>query len=231
MIKRDTLNGLVSHISKLGFVPGTVIDIGAANGTYCLYDTFTSSRHLLIEPLIERENNLVNLKKKYKNLDYIIGGVGAKEDERKINVHLDHLDGSSLFKEQIADFDGIERKVNITTLDKLYMDLKLESPFLLKIDTQGSELEILNGASKVLELTECVVLEASFFEFYKGAPLIGEIVIFMKERGFVLYDIADITYRMLDGACAQIDLAFVKQNGFFRESNLYATIEQWNERS
>ncbi len=32
----------------------------------------------------------------------------------------------------------------------------------------------------------------------------------------------------LDGALAQADLAFVKREGQFRKSNLYATADQWS---
>jgi hypothetical protein len=44
----------------------------------------------------------------------------------------------------------------------------------------------------------------------------------MKDRGFVVYDICGFVQRPLDGALAQVDLAFVKENGHFRKCHDYA---------
>jgi hypothetical protein len=51
-------------------------------------------------------------------------------------------------------------------------------------------------------------------------------MVFMKERGFVLYDMLGYSYRLLDGAMSQVDLVFVKENGMFRKNHSYATREQ-----
>jgi hypothetical protein len=46
----------------------------------------------------------------------------------------------------------------------------------------------------------------------------------MKERQFVVYDIFGWHTRLLDGALAQVDLAFVKENGQFRKHHRYRPI-------
>src|SRR5205823_5438411 len=125
------------------------------------------SFHFLVEPLFENESALMELKKKYR-LDYIIAGAGSKDGTMKINVHSDHLEGSSLLKEQTAEFDGTEREIPIKSLNKLREEYKLKGPFLLKIDTQGSELDILKGCTNIFSEVEYVILETSFFEFYKN---------------------------------------------------------------
>ncbi|MCH8192053.1 MAG: hypothetical protein IIC80_11965, partial [Chloroflexi bacterium] len=51
-------------------------------------------------------------------------------------------------------------------------------------------------------------------------------VAFMKERGFVAYDIFGHNYRPLDGAMCQIDMAFVKEKSQFRRVHAFATKEQ-----
>ncbi|EEU9512535.1 FkbM family methyltransferase, partial [Escherichia coli] len=45
---------------------------------------------------------------------------------------------------------------------------------LLKIDTQGSELNILVGGEQVLNNTLCIQLEVSFIPLYEGQPSFGE---------------------------------------------------------
>ena len=67
------------------------------------------------------------------------------------------------------------------------------------------------------------MLEASLFEFLKGAPQIYDCIHFMKECGFVIYDIFDPKYRPLDGAMSQVDIAFVPQQSRLRRFHFYAT--------
>lgn len=84
----------------------------------------------------------------------------------------------------------------------------------------------MRGAEKVLSESELVILEASLFQFFQGGPQLHDVVIFMKDRGFVVYDIFGGHYRPLDGALAQVDMAFVRENGQFRKYHQYATAEQ-----
>ena len=45
------------------------------------------------------------------------------------------------------------------------------------------------GAEATLGSTEYIILEVSFFEFFKGGPQFWDVVNFMKSKGFVAYDI------------------------------------------
>jgi FkbM family methyltransferase len=67
---------------------------------------------------------------------------------------------------------------------------------ILKIDTQGAELLILQGAERTLrERTLCLVCEASFFTVYQGAPLFSELELHLRQRGFSLYGFLDVQQR------------------------------------
>ncbi len=112
------------------------------------------------------------------------------------------------------------------TLDDLCAERNLAPPYLIKADVQGAELEVLKGAEKVLLDTELVLLEVSLFQIYEGIPEFYEVVDFMKQRGFVAYDFVGGHNRLVDGALAQVDVAFVKENGIFRENHAYALPEQ-----
>jgi FkbM family methyltransferase len=67
---------------------------------------------------------------------------------------------------------------------------------ILKIDTQGSELAILQGAERTLdERTLCIVCEASFFTVYQNAPLFPELELHLRKRGFSFYGFLDVQQR------------------------------------
>jgi FkbM family methyltransferase len=84
-------------------------------------------------------------------------------------------------------------EIEVETLDNILLNKKYEinSSFraeFIKLDTQGSEFEILKGATKVLK-SECfvIVCEVSFCEIYKDQKLFSEVEIFLRELGFTFY--------------------------------------------
>lgn len=221
------MGDILTHVSKLGLTPLTVIDVGVANGTFPLYNTFPGAFHLLVEPLDEHRSSIESILRQY-NGSFVIAAAGAMAGQVELNVHADHLDGSSILKEQMgSEYDGLQRIVPMITIDSLVKDKKLKSPFVIKVDVQGFELDVMKGSEGTLSGTELVLMEVSLFKFMKGAPEIFDVISYMKRQGFVVYDIYGGSVRPLDGALGQIDMAFVKENGFFRQDHRYATSEQW----
>lgn len=81
-------------------------------------------------------------------------------------------------------------KEKLTLPVKALDDVHNESPFdcdLLKVDTQGSELEILHGAQALLKSSvSFVLLETWTYEVHKGQALSGKIMEWMHSQGFTL---------------------------------------------
>ncbi len=213
-------------LKKLGLNPPTIIDAGAGNGTPELYQVFPESYYLLIEPLQEFEADLIRILKQYKGV-YILAAAGCDNSQITMNVHSDHLYGSSVFKESMgAEADGFERVVPQIRVDDLVQNNNCIPPFLFKIDVQGAELDVLEGAKLTIAETEAVILEVSFFEFMQGAPVFYDVVHYMKMKGFAVWDILPGWNRPLDDALGQVDIVFVKENGIFRKDHSYSTVEQ-----
>jgi FkbM family methyltransferase len=219
--RRRTQAAVIEHVIDLGFKPQTVIDVGVGNGTPELYGVFPGATHLLVEPLQEFEDGIKEICKRYQ-ATYEIAAAGATPGKTTINVYPSDMQGSSIYGEAKGEHpDGSARTVPVVTLDQLCAQKGLAGPYLVKVDAQGAELDVLNGASKTLADTELVLLEVSFFEFFVNGPQFYDVVHYMKERGFVAYDIVDGHNRPLDGALAQVDIAFVKENGMFRKNHSY----------
>jgi FkbM family methyltransferase len=219
--RRTTLGEILAHVSRLGFRPKTVIDVGVATGTYELYKTFPAAKHLLIEPLREFESDLKKISSKY-DAEYVIAAAGSRSGTIKINVHPDLL-GSSVYKETDGSYvDGISRKVPVVTIDALCNKRHLKGPYLIKVDVQGAECLVLDGAQKAFKGTEVVILEVNFFQFHINGPQFFDIVSYMQKHGFVVYDIFGGYNRPLDYALASVDMVFVKENGMFRTNHSFA---------
>ena len=226
--KRTALADSLEHIAKLGqeigFKPLTVIDVGVATGTPELYRSFPQSKFLLIEPLKEFEDNLKEICKEY-DATYIIAAATNQKGTTFINITPD-LNGSSILKPKEAYLDCNRREVPTVMIDSLVDEFKLKGPFVLKVDAQSSELYVLGGAIQAMGASEVIILEVQLFQFVLDGPQFFDIVAFLKERGFVVYDIVGHNYRPLDNALAEVDIVFVKENGIFRSSHLFATAEQ-----
>jgi FkbM family methyltransferase len=215
----------LDHIKKLGFKPQTVIDVGVASGTFELYNVFPDSMFLLIEPLKEYEENLKKISRKFK-ADSVLAAANDNPGTIIINVH-PVLFGSSIFKEvEGSHVDGVPREVPSVTIDGLCEERNLRGPHLIKADVQGAELRVLDGAKKVLKETEIVILEVHLFKFFMEGPQFYDVIHYMKDSGFCVYDIFGHYYRPLDCALAAVDVVFVKEKGIFRTNHAYATREQ-----
>ena len=223
---RASLRGALRQLQALDFKPQTVIDVGVASETPELYEEFPEVNFLLIEPLAEFEPFLKNICQRYK-AQYVLAAAGETCGTAIFNVHIDQLDCSSLFKEaEGASVDGIPREVPVVTIDQVCSGKGLKGPYLIKVDVQGAELKVLDGATRVLEETEVVILEVTLFGTMIEGPQLADVVAYMKERGFVVYDAWGFLYRPYDGALAQVDMAFVRQDGRFRNSHVFANPEQ-----
>ena len=85
-----------------------------------------------------------------------------------------------------------KQTIRTETADRFFRSQGLERIDFLKLDTQGTELEILKGAREYLSAAKISVVktEVSFVPVYRGQCTFGEIDRFMKDHGFVFVDCA-----------------------------------------
>ena len=126
-------------------------------------------------------------------MDYKIFPTALSETEKDSEFYLcKKPEVSSLYKPNISllkNFPDKERfsVINKQSLKTVSLDsYNIENNDFIKIDVQGSELNILNGANKTLEKTFGLELEIEFLELYKDQPLFGEVCKKLAEKGFSL---------------------------------------------
>jgi FkbM family methyltransferase len=209
------------HLKLLGFDIRTVIDVGIAFGTPPIYKAFPRARYFLIEPVVECRPVLEKLKQSL-NAEYFLVAAGAENRDVTFNVHED-VSGSSLFAQAEGKaLDGEARVTPMRRLDSL-LPPTLEHPVLLKIDTQGAELEVLKGLGDRIGEIDVLIVETTMMEVRRGIPQFADVVRFCDEAGFATYDVLEGQMRALDGALAQIDLVFVR-----KDSPLRSRVETFN---
>jgi len=192
----------------LGFDPRFAIDIGAYDGQWTLHfrREFPSCRVLMIEGM---ESKAVRLRQVSEQsggaIDFRIAILGAVPGQTVRWIEMDS--GSSVLEEHSA-YPRDETTRTLSTLDQI-LGSDMPPVDFMKLDVQGYELEVLRGATRVMEHAQAIFLEVSLLPINDGCPLIHEVMEFMAARGFRLLDFCSQNRRK-DGILWQTDLMFVK---------------------
>lgn len=211
---------------QAGFRPGTVIDIGVAHGTPWLYNAFPDAKLVLIDPHPLFFDDLNRLSRDLQ-ADVFAHGLGARPGELDLNVD-EQVPGSSsllttssqLRQEWAAR--GHDRpthpvSVAVRTLDETLRERSYQGPFLIKVDTEGYELEVLRGASESLAKADVVIAETSVMQRFEGSYEFADLIRLLDDSGFRLFDLLDVKTFGRRGPINYVDAAFVrKQSALFR---------------
>jgi FkbM family methyltransferase len=199
----------IGRVIGHGFEPACVIDIGASDGKWSrdVMRVLPGARYLAIEPLQERRGSLEKLKSAHENFDYSLCVAGSANNGM-VTLHVSgDLDGST-----VDGGGGPLRDVPVRTIDGLVAEKGLRGPFLLKFDTHGYELPILDGARDTLRNTLVVIMEVYNFRVSEHGLRFHEMCQRMETLGFRCYDMADPMLRAHDQALWQMDLFFCRQD-------------------
>jgi FkbM family methyltransferase len=203
-----SMPGLLENIKDNGFSPVTIIDIGANVGdwTRMAASVFPSSRILMFDANPENDQALRNTVHELGiRSEHFINLIGAEKNDAVTFYKFGT--GSSV----LPDLSDIEREavtLPMNTLDNV--------PLLLKLDVQGFELEVLAGGRRTLRLSDVVIMEVSLLPCNDGGPLFADVIAFMKEEGFVVFDFCGQHRREGDKVLVQTDVAFVRHDSRLR---------------
>ena len=224
---RRTMAAVLDNMKRIGLEPATVIDVGVGYGTPELWEAFPRARLLLVEPIPDRFGGAAQRAADGRpGAELVVAAAGAEAGRATITVHR-APEMSSLLGSWTGDREeGERREVEVVRIDDVVRERGLPGPYVLKADVEGAELSVLDGASAVLRETEVVLLEVRLFELVPGAAQLHDVVPYMKERGFVAYDLFGGAIRLTDGALAVTNLAFVREDGMFRRDHSFGTPEQ-----
>lgn len=83
--------------------------------------------------------------------------------------------------------------VQTTTLESFLETETGKQIDFLQLDVQGAELDVLAGASKFLDNSVLgIVTEVEFTEMYVSQPLFGDIDVYLRNKGFTLFDFGEM---------------------------------------
>lgn len=188
----NSLN-MINNLRKLNLEVSNILDIGAHFGEFAqdIHNLYPESYILMIEGNEKCESKLEELP-----FDHCIALLSDsnKEVEFYLNSNNFCCTGSSYYKENSEHYKNfISQKVDTYTLDEIVDSTGKKFDFI-KLDTQGSELDILKGGSKTLGEAKYVLIECSSIKdkiYNEGAPHIDDVIEFMKNNNFSTYHVID----------------------------------------
>ena len=150
--------------------PNYILDIGCGHGEWFLkcFKFFPKSKYLLFDANKNNTRKLSLLSEKYPQISYKICLLSNKVKEFKF-FNMGY--GSSVYEENTNHPRKIEY-IQSTTLKNELSKLSINSSNnIIKLDVQGSEIDILKGLEEDIFLFEIVILETSLKEYNKNSPL------------------------------------------------------------
>lgn len=196
-----------------GYVPRTMLDVGAHVGTFTqqFLGVFPDCVPTLIEPNPFCAEALAKL-------GVETHGVAASDTAGRAELFLTkewlQSTGSSLYRENTHFFRDdvvVKRTVDKVRLDDLFKGRTFD---FVKIDTQGSELDVLRGGERVLRAADFVLLEVSMVEYNIGGARAEALFAELDRLGFHPVEVVDF-HRLSgvqNGALLQMDFLFERRS-------------------
>jgi FkbM family methyltransferase len=86
-----------------------------------------------------------------------------------------------------------EQEIEVATLDDWFERQDIPRPFVVKMDVQGYEMKVIAGGKNAIAQAAAVLTELSFLELYEGQPLAIDLLLALRECGFEMADIYDVS--------------------------------------
>lgn len=199
-----------------------IFDVGSNTGTYAanLCRMFPKAQVFCFEPVPSTFSKLEAWASGTAQVTAVNLALGNHSGELDMHLHDDHTPSSSLLPSttnntRLFPITARQSSVRIKAerLDVFVKDkaLNLGSGALMKIDVQGYELAVLEGARDTLKLTHAVIVEVILDDLYENQSRFEDVFAFMIAAGFRYAGNLDQHYAD-DGHVMWIDAVFVHNN-------------------
>lgn len=206
-------------LENKGLEPKTIVDIGVAEGTPWLYHRWPHARYILVDPTPQSLPHMRAWSQRLK-ADVMNCAFGEEEGLGAIKVRAKHA-ASSMY-EEIGEANIIaEATVSVRRFDQMIPE-DISLPLLVKIAAMGAELKVLSGMGKWFYKTKAIIVRCDLLPSLRDAPDFLEIMCFLAEKGFYLYDLIGAQRRPLDNSLAQVNGVFVPSTSCLRKDRRWS---------
>lgn len=194
---------LLEQLRDAEFPIECVLDVGIHFGTSELMAAFPEKKHYLFEPIQE---HFESIKKIYSGakIDYELNKVAVSNADGTAQLTVSTvMQGQDVTHARFAHGEAPTetlRTVPTLKLDTFVVEQVPAAPFLLKVDVDGAEEMILEGAQEALKHCSVLILKSPRERIFERMQL-------AMAAGFELLEIIDLCY--YSGYLFQVDLVFI----------------------
>ena len=195
---------------KKYFEPKSILDIGANVGQFYneIKNIFPDSYYYLVEGSESCEVVLKTL-----NVDYSICLLSDSEKEVDFYIRKNEprCTGNSIYRENTSFYDDDQiliEKRQTKTLSNLLNNQVFD---LIKIDVQGSEIDIINGGLNIIKEAKGILMEVSLMEYNQNSPTKDFVYEYMDNLGFKPVELIGNINHPLTYELIQQDILFLNK--------------------
>lgn len=200
-----------------------VLDIGANTGQWgdMVFDTGFSGKLISFEAIPSVHATLVaHAKRRSRSWEVApCAALGSARGHVEFNISANTVSSSVLpirpEHTTAAPQSAYIKKqtVAVERVDELAMALlPPDGTMMIKVDTQGYELQVLKGASGLLHRTVAMQLELSLAALYESAPTFTEMVSYVQSIGFEIFNFVPVFKDAQTGRVLQVDGYFIRRD-------------------
>jgi|TARA_R100000479_G_scaffold175371_2_gene126252 FkbM family methyltransferase len=207
-----------------------ILDIGASVGQTLkeFKEIWPNSYVHCFEPLVESYNELVknnfkrvkynnfalgnenSMRKKfyYHKVQPMLSGFEKINKRSKDSIAINNPSMAGISKGEFVKNINDEITVEVKTLDDCWFSGDID---IIKLDAQGGESKIFEGAQETLKRTKVVLTELHFYDLYENKKSFSDIEKYLHPAGFRLYDISHISKNPMNGRTDWVDVIYTKE--------------------
>jgi FkbM family methyltransferase len=196
-----------------------IFDVGANKGQYAILMRQIGFKGAVVsfEPVLEAHSELK--KNARHDKDWLTSNIALGDFDGKalINVSANSY-SSSILNMLSAHVENApnsvfirKEEVKINKIDSIIGQYYKENDnIFLKIDTQGYEKNVIDGARESIQKIKGIQIEMSLVPLYEREPFFIDMIEYMKSRGFNLYSIENGFFDSKYGRLLQVDGIFFR---------------------
>jgi FkbM family methyltransferase len=207
-LQRGVAAAIEHEVLLRGLDLKTVVDVGANKGQYSLLcrSLFPEARIFAFEPFDSQADRFSSVFDGDERTKLFRCAAGRIAEKKPLNIH-EASDGAS-FLPLGANHVGTST-VEVARLDEALKPSDIEPDALLKLDVQGYEEAVIDGALGIIGRFRYIVCEVAFGRFLDGQVLAFEIIEQLSALGFVVTGANQV--RFFDDAPGQVDFLFTSR--------------------
>ncbi len=203
---------------RRGTPVASVIDIGASDGRWSdvAMRHYPDAEYLLIEAQECHRRRLEAFCSVRHNANFVLAAAGDRRGE----IYFDDSQPLQGLASHVPT-EQAKKLLPMTTIDAEVAERGLKPPYLIKLDTNGFEVPILEGAAETMREASLLVIEAYVFQVTPTSLTFDRLCLWLRERGFGVMDLSEPLWRPCDASLWQIDLFFVPLTAPLFENHRY----------